>query len=470
VLELLYKLPFGQILCVFLAVFNVVDMSSNRYRETIRSLSDSLVEIQRPILILDAIKWPHQIRHKFFDNNAQSMPEIDNNFYENHRLSFDPKSKRAELKSLKSEIIKKLGKSDDLGKILRQTVEQYLIVIDMLENRGKSEFLTKSQRLYGSASEHMRGDRKTLIELGENLCHIFSLPAAAHLSRPYPKRFTANDALILLQKKLSQYFQASDYQVLIDDGIISDAAAGGDKIKINRAAHFSELDLQVLEVHEGWVHIGTTLNGRQQPWASWLSVGAPRITAIQEGLAILMETLTFSSFPNRARRISDRVIAIDMAERGADFMEVYRHFVNKGLTEHDSYIITQRTFRGGQVQGGSCFTKDISYVKGFVETVNFIRSAILSGVPEILPMLFVGKVTLDDIPSLYAHSLEGLVKPPIYLPPMFRDLNGLYTWFGFSSGITMVDLDRVKRHFDKLFSTLPVVSPLHTRSQDIEFD
>jgi uncharacterized protein (TIGR02421 family) len=349
-------------------------------------------------------------------------------------------------------------------------VDQYRIVIDMLAQRGKSGFLPLSQKLYGSAQDHLRGDRKSIIELGERLCHIFSLPAAAHLARPYPKKLSAQEAVTTLQKKLGGYFNDAGYKVCLSDGIISDASAGGDTIKINSNASFSELDLKVLEVHEGWVHVGSTLNGRRQPWATWLSVGSPRITATQEGLAIIMETLTFSSFPNRARRISDRVVAIDMAEKGADFIEVYRHFVNSGLSEHDSYIIAQRTFRGGQVSGGACFTKDLSYVKGFVETVNFIRSAILSGVPEILPMLFVGKVTLDDLPSLYEHSLEGLVKPPAYLPPMFRDLNGLYTWFGFSSGMTLVDLGRVKRHFEKLFATLPAVSPLLAAEPDAEID
>ena len=445
-------------------------MAANSYRDNLKSLSDTLVQIQRPILILDAIKWPASVRYQFFDHGAKELPAIDTEYYQKQRLAFDVASKRDELTQLKRQVVKKLGKSDDLGQILRHTADQYLIVIDMLEQRGKPGFLSHSQQLYGSARDHMRGDRKTLLELGQSLCHIFSLPAAAHLARAYPKKLSASEAVTILQQKLGSYFRNSGINVTMDDGIVSDASAGGDTIKINSKARFSELDLQVLEVHEGWVHIGTTLNGRQQPWASWLSVGSPRITAIQEGLAILMETLTFSSFPNRARRISDRVIAIDMAEQGADFLDVYRHFVDNGLSEHDSYVIAQRTFRGGQVEGGACFTKDISYVKGFVETVNFIRSAILSGVPEILPMLFVGKVTLDDIPGLYEHSLEGLIKPPAYLPPMFRDLNGLYTWFGFSSGMTLVDLERVKRHFDKLFSALPVASPLHTRQQDVEFD
>ena len=130
----------------------------------------------------------------------------------------------------------------------------------------------------------------------------------------------------------------------------------------------------------------------------------------------------------------DRVVAVDLAEQGADFCEVYRYFLERGISEHDSYRVTQRVFRGGTLTGGSVFTKDISYVKGFVENVNFIRSAIQSGVPEIIPMLFVGKVTLDDLPLLYERYLECVIAGPKYLPSMFKDLNGLYVWFGFSSG------------------------------------
>jgi uncharacterized protein (TIGR02421 family) len=270
---------------------------------------------------------------------------------------------------------------------------------------------------------------------------------------------------------MNSYFGAHKVRVQISDDIVSDAAAGGDCIKINRRAQFSELDLQVLEVHEGWVHVGTTLNGREQPWASWLSVGSPRITAMQEGMAVLLETLTFSSFPQRARRISDRVVAVDLAERGADFCEVYQHFRNTGISEHDSYRVTQRVFRGGTLTGGSVFTKDIAYVKGFVENVNFIRSSIQSGVPEIIPMMFVGKVTLDDIPILYEKHLEGVIAAPQHLPPMFKNLNGLYVWFGFSSGMSLMNIARVQQHFGKLLQKIPKAAHLYpNHNTDIEID
>lgn len=102
-------------------------------------------------------------------------------------LGFDPRNKYLELKELRDRIRRKLGPQDDLGRILQETVDQYMVVIEMLRQRGQPDFQRYSQLLYGSASDHLRGDRKTLKELGARLCDIFSLPGARHLVRPYPK-------------------------------------------------------------------------------------------------------------------------------------------------------------------------------------------------------------------------------------------------------------------------------------------
>jgi uncharacterized protein (TIGR02421 family) len=429
-----------------------------QYQESLKQLSESLIAIQKPILILDAIKWPQSTEQQFFRDKAEKLPAVNRDFYLRNPINFDPAVKSTELSQLHQQVEHRLGKNDPLGNILAATIEQYLTVIKLIESRGKPEFLSASRELYGSARDHLQGDKLTLIEMGQRLCHIFSLPAAKHLAAAYPKNISAETAVEQLQQRLKPYFADSVFTVKETDGIVSDASAGGDCIKVNTHSLFSSLDLQVLEVHEGWVHVGTTLNGRNQPWATWLSVGSPRITGLQEGLAVLIETLTFSSFPDRARRISDRVVAIDMAENGADFLDVYRHFLAQGLSQHDSYKIAQRVFRGGMVEGGSCFTKDLSYIKGFVETVNFIRSAILADKPELLPMLFVGKVALDDIPVLHQYQQAGLIEAPRYLPPMFRDLNGLYVWFGFSSGMSLLDIEGAQVHFKTLFDQHTVIS------------
>jgi hypothetical protein len=44
---------------------------------------------------------------------------------------------------------------------------------------------------------------------------------------------------------------------------------------------------------------------------------------------------------------------------------------------------------------------------------------------------------------------------------MFRDLNGLYVWFGFSSGMSLMNIARVQQHFNKLFQQLPATAPLY---------
>ena len=82
-------------------------------------------------------------------------------------------------------------------------------------------------------------------------------------------------------------------------------------------------------------------------------------------------------------------------------------------------------------------------------------------------MLFVGKVTLDDIPVLYQHYLEAHRRP---LPPMFRDLTGLYVWFGFASGMSLVDIGRVQQHFRQLFPPPPPAADPIIAPVDIEID
>jgi hypothetical protein len=108
-------------------------------------------------------------------------------------------------------------------------------------------------------------------------------------------------------------------------------------------------------------------------------------------------------------------------------------------------------FRGGRVEGGAPFTKDISYCRGFIENYNFIRTAIRRGRPEIVPFMFAGKLHVDDIPLLYQKSLEGIVDPPTLLPPQFQDLNGLAVWMTFSNFLNTVDMATVSQYYDALF-------------------
>jgi uncharacterized protein (TIGR02421 family) len=234
--------------------------------------------------------------------------------------------------------------------------------------------------------------------------------------------------------------------VKLSDGIVSDAAAGTDYLKIRGEALFNERDIRLMEIHEGWVHLGTTLNGMSQPVCTFLSKGPPSSTVTQEGLAILMEIISFSSHPLRLKRVTDRIRAVDMAESGANFVEVFNFFRNLNHGESESYANCVRVFRGSTPDGGP-FTKDISYSKGFVLTYNYVQLAVRKGLLDRIPLLFCGKTTLEDIRTLAQLVDEGIVIPPRYVPPQFADLNALSAWMCYSNFLTRLNLRQIEADY-----------------------
>src|SRR5439155_24800255 len=138
--------------------------------------------------------------------------------------------------------------------------------------------------------------------------------------------------------RLRNYFrEAGAVRVRLAPTLASEASAGTGYLKLRAGARFSPRELRLLEVHEGWVHLGTTLNAFAQPVCSFLSRATPAATLTPEGLAVLVEVLAFASHPDRLRRLVQRVQAVALAEAGADFLEVYRHFVTAGCAPSESY-------------------------------------------------------------------------------------------------------------------------------------
>jgi uncharacterized protein (TIGR02421 family) len=267
----------------------------------------------------------------------------------------------------------------------------------------------------------------------------------------YPRTIDAPEAARQLGERLAAFFGDAHVRVEADNGILADAAAGSDYVKVRTGAKFSARDIDILEVHEGWVHVATSLNGQQQPVAKWLAKGPPRTAAVQEGLAALVEMFTFRTHPRRARRLNDRVLAVDKAEDGADFLDVFEWFRTEGYEEQECFNNTRRIFRGGVLSGGAPFTKDACYCKGIVLNYAFIRSAIQHNRLDLIPMLFLGKVAHEDVPVLARRISDGVVKPPRFLPPMFRDLNGLAIWMAYSTFFSQLGGEAIADHYAKVF-------------------
>lgn len=419
--------------------------------QTIRELSERLVAAQKPIRILNAISWDDSIRDAFFAGGCKQLPQVDRGYYEARPLEFDAKEKQRELFDLDLAIRQKLGDYSPVGGIMRRMCREYETVVRMLDARGEPDFSRFSQELYGSSTEVFYQGEPTLADFGARMADALENIDRSDKFQPDEKRLTSEQAVEELQRRLSAYFPADQHQVrvMLSDGIISDAAAGSDYIKLRQDATFSERDIRLLEVHEGWVHVGTTLNGLSQPVCTFLSKGPPSSTVTQEGLAILMENLAFVGHPERVRRVSNRIRAVDLAEQGANFLEVFHFFRDKNVPEQEAYSLTARVFRGS-LPDGQPFTKDVSYSKGFILVYNFIQLAVRRGKLDRIPLLFCGKTTLEDMRTLNHLVEEGLVQPPKFLPPQFADLQALTSWMCYSGFLRRLNLDQIEAEYSSI--------------------
>jgi uncharacterized protein (TIGR02421 family) len=418
------------------------------YQIVIRELSERVVAAQKPIRVLDAIKWSSQVREQFFHDKCKKLPNVNTAYYlENNPLQFDPLQKIEEFHEIERSIRRKLGQYSGVGSIMQRMCREYVSVVQMLLARGTPRFTEVSQELYGSSEDAFHIGAPTLKDLALLVSNTLTNIKDQVLTEADVKLFTSEQAVQILSEKLGGYFSDRDHvRVELSDGIVADASAGAERIKIHDGLMFSEREIRVFEIHEGWVHLGTTLNGMSQPVCTFLSKGPPSSTITQEGLGIIAEVFTFSSYPGRVKRLTNRITAVNMAEDGADFLDVFHFYREQGIEEDDCYQHTTRVFRGSTPDGGP-FTKDLSYTKGFILIYNYIRLAVQRGLLSHIPLLFLGKTTLEDIHILADLVEENIVVPPKYVPPQFQDIAALSAWMCYSLFMNKLDLERLAIDF-----------------------
>ncbi len=422
------------------------------YHRTIRALSDRIVEAQRPMRVLDAVKWGEDVEARFFEKGAKELPEVTREYYAKNALPFDVEGKHREFFDIERDVRREMGTLNPAGQLMLRACKEYRVVLSMLALRGTPDFSAISQGLYGSTFDRFHAGDPTLGDLGRTMAQILArLKDDASIMRE-EKEFDSAAAVAHLTERMDAYFGKGSVRVKLSDGVVADAAAGADYIKIRQDARFSRRDLDVLEVHEGWVHIGTTINGAVQPVATFLSKGTPSTTVTQEGLAIIQEIFTFNSTPDRIRKLTDRIEAIRAAEEGADFLEVYRLLLSRGNDEKSAYQTAYRAFRGSVPKGAGPFTKDLSYSRGFILIYNFIRLAVRQGLVNRVPLLFVGKVRLGDLGTIHALVEDGTIQPPKHLPPPYGDLRGVAAWMCYSNFLNTIDLGRAAEDYAALFA------------------
>lgn len=425
----------------------------NSYQSMVRALSDRVVEAQRPIRILDAIKWDDEIERAFFEKGAREFPPVTKAYYDARPLPFDPEQKLLELHAIERDIRRQLGEFNLAGSLMARMVREYEQVVELLGARGTPRFSAISEELYGSASDSFYAGDPNLADLGHMMSAILDNLSHEDIFGHEPATIDSTAAVEMVSTRLSNYFgdAAKQIRVELSDGIVADSAAGSNYIKIRRNARFTPREIRLLEVHEGWVHVATTLNGMNQPVCTFLSKGPPSSTVTQEGLAVITEIFAFASHPGRVRRLTDRIQAVARAEKGANFLEVYRYFLDEGYEPPEAYLQAMRIFRGSLPEGCGPFTKDLCYSKGFVLIYNYIRLAVSRGQARRIPLLFCGKTTLADVKVLAQLVEEELVMPPRFMPPPFADLNALTAWMCYSNFLNHLSLQRAAEDYASLF-------------------
>ncbi len=421
----------------------------NDYQQVIRQLSDSIVEAQKPIRVLDSIKWSSEVQQRFFKNKFKELPDVTTDYYQKYNpLQFDPHKKIEEFYEIERHIRQKLGQYSGVGSIMQRMCREYSRVVEMLIARGTSKFTEISQELYGSSEDAFHVGAPTLKDLALLVSDTLSNIKDQVTTNSDEKVFTSEETVTILGNKLAQYFTDKNHtpRVELSDGILADAAAGAERIKIHKQGMFSEREIRIFEIHEGWVHLGTTMNGMLQPVCTFLSKGPPSSTITQEGLAIITEVFTFSSYPGRVKRLTNRITAVNMAEEGANFLDVFNFYRSEGMDEKDSYHSTTRVFRGSTPDAGP-FTKDLSYSKGFILIYNYVRLAVQRGLVAQIPLLFLGKTTLEDIHIFSDLLEEKIVVPPHYVPHQFQDIAALSAWMCYSLFLNKLDLHQLATDF-----------------------
>jgi len=397
-----------------------------------------ILDAQRPVRVMRNISWSENVARDFFAQGGRELPRPT------YQVPFDVDAVVARFLEIRAE----LAGTNEIERYLRDTCDSYVLAARMLGAMGTKEFHGFSRELYGHPTSPTCDGKTTNLALARHFDAIMGKYTGHELARPQEATLSAEDVAAELSRRLGRRFAPHPIRVEVDDTIAANAVAGADVVRIKKGARFTERDVLQLEYHEGNVHVATTLNGRSQPVLSLLGLGAPRTTNTQEGLAIFTEFISAVVDLERVRRLTDRILAIQMSEQGADFLDLYRFFLDHDHAQEQAFDCARRVVRGGLVEGGAPFTKDVCYLDGLLRVSNFLRVAITKGHPAYVPLLFVGKLDLDDIPMIAHLHHEGLVDAPRFLPRWARDLGFLTAYMSYSAFLNETDLTAEQRYYD----------------------
>lgn len=399
---------------------------------SLSELDAALPALVRKIRVLEALAWPDGVEETFLAQWRRGQARLPD-------IELRPREHSADIAALET-FIGRCDKGHPAGNFLAVTAQSYATAARMLGAIGTPAFTQYSSALYRRPDFPYPRLKVNMLDAARFFLQTTDALLGGARIAPSPAHIPAEDFAAWMRPELDRFFGPGKISVVLDSALAAKAIAGSTRIRLRSSALFSELDKQQLLQHEAFVHVATAQNGALQPNLKSLALGAPRTTQTQEGIATLAELFTGSMDINRLRRLALRVLAVQQALDGADFIQVFEGFLAAGQSEEESFRSTQRIFRGADLRGGSAFTKDAAYLTGLLGVHTLLRLAIRDNRPELVGHLFAGRLSLADTIRLGPLFESGWLNGPVHVPDWAKDLRRLAANLAFSAFITRIDL------------------------------
>ncbi|MDH3280177.1 MAG: flavohemoglobin expression-modulating QEGLA motif protein, partial [Gammaproteobacteria bacterium] len=297
-----------------------------------------LLEAEERLPVLKTLAWDRSLADEFFRNAEKRMPCP---VYP----KIDPTLSLERIAAARAVI--------DGSSPVHQWLQRFAATLEetaaLLASVGTPAFYSHSQVLYGEPQAPIVDGKRTVLELALRLDRLLSDYDVGCVRLEPPESLTAHDLKARLEEELPRHFGADAPKVEVTANVSAKAAAGRDYIKLREDAAFSDLDVTQLLQHEALIHIATTKNGLAQTRFPVLAESHPGNARTQEGLAVFAEFISGALDPRRFKRLADRVIAINMAAEGANFLELYDFFRERSAadTPFEAFESARRVVRGG---------------------------------------------------------------------------------------------------------------------------
>ncbi len=208
------------------------------YKEIVAQLAQRVLEAQRPLRILQALRWDSTVEEQFLARSkAARLPKVS---YDPD-LGFDPDAKIRELTDIFQDIRREPGKEDKLGKILPRDLRR------VPAGRGDAQGPRHAGLLQVVEAPLRLAEGQVPRRQDDRARHGLRALRAAHRDRrraPRPQSSRATSPRTVaaqgISVRLGATFENATVRVEVDDSLLADAMTGSDYVEIRSGAALLE--------------------------------------------------------------------------------------------------------------------------------------------------------------------------------------------------------------------------------------